>query len=121
MIIKRDYYLNQLIASKHNGLIKIVTGLRRSGKSYLLFHLFGDYLKEQGTPDNHIIKIDLEDRRNASLRDPDALLAHIDSKMVDDKMFSMCLNLKMCSIVTLRLKMLMCMSLEATPGSCLRT
>ena len=47
MIIKREYYLNQLITAKHNGLIKIVTGLRRSGKSYLLFHLFNDYLKEQ--------------------------------------------------------------------------
>lgn len=92
MIIKRDYYLNQLIASKHNGLIKIVTGLRRSGKSYLLFQLFGDYLKEQGTPDDHIIKVDLEDRRNAALRDPDALLAHIDSKMVDDKMYYILLD-----------------------------
>lgn len=92
MIIKRDYYLNQLIASKHNGLIKIVTGLRRSGKSYLLFHLFGDYLKEQGIPDDHIIKVDLEDRRNAALRDPDALLAHIDSKMVDDKMYYILLD-----------------------------
>lgn len=92
MIIKRDYYLNQLIASQHNGLIKIVTGLRRSGKSYLLFHLFGDYLKEQGIPDDHIIKVDLEDRRNAPLRDPDALLAHIDSKMVDDKMYYILLD-----------------------------
>lgn len=92
MIIQRDYYLNQLIASQHNGLIKIVTGLRRSGKSYLLFHLFGDYLKEQGIPDDHIIKVDLEDRRNAPLRDPDALLAHIDSKMVDDKMYYILLD-----------------------------
>ena len=92
MIIKRDYYLNQLIASKHNGLIKIVTGLRRSGKSYLLFHLFGDYLKEQGIPDDHIIKVDLEDRRNAPLRDPDTLLAHIDSKMVDDRMYYILLD-----------------------------
>lgn len=92
MIIKRDYYLNQLIASKHNGLIKIVTGLRRSGKSYLLFHLFGDYLKEQGIPDDHIIKVDLEDRRNAALRDPDVLLAHIDSKMADDKMYYILLD-----------------------------
>lgn len=92
MIIKRDYYLNQLIASQHNGLIKIVTGLRRSGKSYLLFHLFGDYLKEQGIPDDHIIKVDLEDRRNAPLRDPDALLAHIDSKMVDDKIYYILLD-----------------------------
>ncbi len=86
MIIKRDYYLNQLISSRHNGLIKIITGLRRSGKSFLLFHLFQDYLKEQGVSDNHIIKVDLEDRRNVSLRNPDALLAHIDSKITDDKM-----------------------------------
>lgn len=92
MIIKRDNYLNQLIASQHNGLIKVVTGLRRSGKSYLLFHLFGDYLKEQGIPDDHIIKVDLEDRRNAYLRDPDALLAHIDSKMVDRDMYYILLD-----------------------------
>lgn len=87
MVIKRENYLNQLIASKHNGLIKIVTGLRRSGKSYLLFNLYGDYLREQGVSESHIIRVDLEDRRNASLRDPDALLFHIDSKMKDDKMY----------------------------------
>lgn len=92
MVIKRDYYLNQLIASKHNGLIKIVTGLRRSGKSYLLFKLFGDYLKEQGISDDHIIKVDLEDRRNVLLRDPDALLSYIDSKLKDDKMYYILLD-----------------------------
>lgn len=92
MEIKRDNYLNQLIDSRHNGLIKIITGLRRSGKSYLLFHLFVGYLKEQGITDDHIIKVDLEDRRNAQLRDPDALLAHIDSKMVDDKMYYILLD-----------------------------
>lgn len=92
MDIKRDNYLNQLIASRHNGLIKIVTGLRRSGKSYLLFRLFYDYLIEQGISDDHIIKVDLEDRRNVSLRDPDALLAHIDSKMTDDKMYYILLD-----------------------------
>ena len=86
MIIKRDYYLNQLIAGRHNGLIKIITGLRRSGKSYLLFKLFVQYLEEQGVAKDHIIKIDLEDRRNAELRNPDALLAHIDSQIKDDKM-----------------------------------
>ncbi len=86
MVIKRDYYLNQLIAGKHNGLIKIITGLRRSGKSYLLFRLFDSYLREQGVNDDHIIKIDLEDRRNVALRDPDALLAHIDSRIKDDAM-----------------------------------
>lgn len=92
MIVKRDQYLNQLIASKHNGLIKIITGLRRSGKSYLLFNLFGDYLKQQGISESHIIKIDLEDRRNAKLRNPDELLAHIDSKMTDNKMYYILLD-----------------------------
>ncbi|MCM1309552.1 MAG: ATP-binding protein [Bacteroides sp.] len=92
MIIKRDYYLNQLIAGEHNGLIKIITGLRRSGKSYLLFHLFYDYLKNHGIDDKHIIKIDLEDRRNASLRSPDTLLAHIDSRMSDDSMYYILLD-----------------------------
>lgn len=92
MIVKRDYYLNQLIESRHNGLIKIVTGLRRSGKSYLLFHLFYDYLREQGISEDHIIKVDLEDRRKAPLRNPDALLAHIDSKMADDKMYYILLD-----------------------------
>ena len=71
MIIKREHYLKQLIAGQHNGLIKIITGLRRSGKSYLLFKLYADYLKNNGISDNHIIKIDLEDRRNAVLRNPD--------------------------------------------------
>lgn len=92
MIIKRDYYLNQLIESRHNGLIKIITGLRRSGKSYLLFKLFASYLKEQGVDDNHIIKVDLEDRRNISLRNPDALLAHIDSLMKDSDMYYILLD-----------------------------
>lgn len=92
MIIKRDFYLNQLIASKHNGLIKIITGLRRCGKSYLLFKLFDEYLKEQGITEDHIIKVDLEDRRNATLRDPDALLSHIDSQMKDEKMYYILLD-----------------------------
>lgn len=92
MIIKRDYYLNQLIESKHNGLIKIVTGLRRSGKSYLLFKLFAQYLMEQGVEESHIIKVDLEDRRNIALRNPDTLLAHIDSQIKDKEMYYILLD-----------------------------
>lgn len=92
MNIKRDYYLNQLIAGKHNGLIKIITGLRRSGKSYLLFKLFAEHLIDGGVADDHIIRIDLEDRRNVALRDPDALLAHIDSQIKDDDMYYILLD-----------------------------
>ena len=77
MEIKRDIHLQKLIESKHNGMIKIVTGIRRCGKSYLLFNLFCQYLKAEGVDDDHIVKIDLEDRRNKSLRDPDALLEYI--------------------------------------------
>lgn len=65
-------------------MIKIVTGVRRCGKSYLLFNLFGDWLKNQGIDENHIVMVDLEDRRNKELRDPDILLAYIDSRMTDN-------------------------------------
>ena len=86
MIIPRPHYLKKLIDCRHNGLIKIITGIRRCGKSFLLFQLYSSWLKENGIPEDHIIKIDLEDRRNKSLRDPDALLAFIDSKIGDDAM-----------------------------------
>lgn len=92
MIIRRDSYLNQLISSKHNGLIKIITGLRRSGKSYLLFKLFEAHLKEQGVKNNHIIRVDLEDRRNINLRNPDALLSHIDSLIKNEQMYYVLLD-----------------------------
>ncbi len=86
MIIQRDTYLQKLIAKRHNGKIKIVTGIRRCGKSFLLSTLYAGWLKEQGVDNEHIININLEDRRNKPLRDPDALLAYIDSKLTDDKM-----------------------------------
>lgn len=86
MIIQRDTYLQKLIAKQHNGKIKIVTGIRRCGKSFLLSTIYAGWLKEQGVDNKHIININLEDRRNKPLRDPDALLAYIDSKLTDDKM-----------------------------------
>lgn len=92
MIIKRDIHLNRIIARKHNGMIKVITGLRRCGKSYLLFNLFQKHLHESGVDDAHIIKVDLEDRRNQSLRNPDNLLAYIDAKLVDDKMYYVLLD-----------------------------
>jgi predicted AAA+ superfamily ATPase len=95
-VINRDIYLNRLIASKHNGLIKIITGLRRCGKSYLLFKLFKEHLRNVGVDDNHIIQVDLEDRRNKNLRNPDVLLAHIDSKMKDNDMYYILLDEVQC-------------------------
>lgn len=85
--IERDIYLNRLIARRHNRRIKIVTGVRRSGKSFLLFNLFSDWLKSNNVSESHIIKIDLENRRNKTLRDPDNLLDYIDSKMEDKDMY----------------------------------
>ena len=92
MEIKRDLHLNKLIDSKHNGMIKVVTGVRRCGKSYLLFNLFCQHLKEEGIAEDHIIKVDLEDRRNKALRNPDALLSYIDSHMTDKQMYYILLD-----------------------------
>lgn len=86
MEIQRDIHLNRLISSRHNKMIKVVTGLRRCGKSYLLFNIFANFLRNEGVDEAHIIKVNLEDRRNMALRDPDNLLSHIDSKLKDDKM-----------------------------------
>ena len=92
MNINRDIYLQRLIDSRHNHMIKVITGMRRCGKSYLLFHLFAEWLLSEGIPEDHIIKVNLEDRRNKTLRDPDNLLAYIDGKMVDKEMYYILLD-----------------------------
>ena len=84
MRIKRDLYLNRLISRKNNGLIKIVTGVRRCGKSYLLFELFHEYLLDNGVDESHIIEVALDDRTNKRLRDPDNMLDYI-KNMIQDK------------------------------------
>lgn len=85
MIIERNYYLQKLLSKRHNGMIKVLTGARRCGKSFLLFNIFVDALKKEGVDEKHIIKINLEDRRNKELRNPDNLLKYIDSSLIDDK------------------------------------
>ena len=65
--IERQKYLDELISLKENGMIKVITGMRRCGKSYLLFEIFSSYLESNGVESNHIIKIDLEDYKNKSL------------------------------------------------------
>ena len=87
MIIHRDSYLNKLIAHKHNHLIKIITGLRRCGKSYLLFKLFKQHLLENGVLPSHIIEIELDDRLNKKLRDPDNCLEYVRSQIIDQDMY----------------------------------
>lgn len=93
MEIKRDKYLHALIDRMHNGMIKVVTGLRRSGKSYLIFHIFRDYLLSQGVPASHIISVALDERRYCAYRDdPDALLDHIEASMTEDGMYYILLD-----------------------------
>lgn len=91
-MIKRDKYLNQLINKENNGLIKIVTGLRRSGKSYLLFEIFYNYLLEKGIDKSHIISIQLDDLENENLRDPYNMLNYIKSKIIDNDKYYIILD-----------------------------
>ena len=83
MIIKRDKYLQALIDRMHNGMIKIITGIRRSGKSYLVFQIFREYLVNNGVDETHIIAIELDHRKNKQYRNPDVILDYIDSLIVD--------------------------------------
>ena len=85
--IERSAYLQQLIDSRDNGLIKIVTGIRRVGKSYLLKTLFREYLLEQDVAPDHILLIDLEDKKQAAFKDPDYLLDWVNEKMADDEQY----------------------------------
>ena len=87
MIVNRDTYIDQLVRSKGNGLIKIVTGIRRCGKSFLLKKLFRQRLLDDGVQDDHIIIIDMENRKNKPFKDPDYLLDWLDNAMKDDSTY----------------------------------
>ena len=91
-IIKRDTYLSELISLRENGMIKVVTGMRRCGKSYLLFELFVSYLMQQGVPSDHIIKVDLEDFSNLKLRDPNNLYTYVEERLKDDNVHYLLLD-----------------------------
>ena len=90
--IARDKYLRDLINRMNNGMIKVVTGIRRSGKSYLLFKLFYEYLLSQGVLESHIIKIELDQRKNRIYRDPDVILDYIETLIEDDKQYYILLD-----------------------------
>lgn len=87
MEIKRDRYLKKLIDSRQNGFIKVVTGIRRCGKSYLLNVLFYHHLLENGVSDDHIIRIDLEDRMNKEHRNPDTMLRYVHERIKDKDLY----------------------------------
>lgn len=92
MEIKRDRYLNLLISKKHNGLIKVITGMRRCGKSYLLFNLFKDCLLSEGIEKNHIIEIAFDAYENKQFRDPDVLYPYLKEQIKDDGMYYVLLD-----------------------------
>ena len=92
MEIRRDIYLNKLISKKHNGLIKVVTGMRRCGKSYLLFNLFKEYLVNEGVNKNHIIEIAFDSFENRKYRDPEVLFPYLMEKITDKEMYYVLLD-----------------------------
>lgn len=92
MNINRDKYLNDLINRMHNGMIKVVTGIRRCGKSYLIFTIFKNYLLEQGVDENHIISIELDQRKDKKYRNPDAILDFIESSIADEEQYYVLLD-----------------------------
>ena len=90
--IRRDYYLKKLISKKHNGLIKVITGMRRCGKSYLLFTIFRNYLLETGVPVDHIIDMAFDSYENKKYRDPDVLYPHVKNQISDRGMYYILLD-----------------------------
>ena len=92
MEIKRDYYLNKLISKKNNKLIKIVTGIRRSGKSYLLDPIFKNYLLNDGIDENHIIKLELDSIENEEYTDPKKLYEYVMEKVIDNDTYYIILD-----------------------------
>ena len=92
MEIKRDCYLNMLISKEHNGLIKVITGMRRCGKSYLLFTLFKEHLLSEGVGEDHIIEIAFDAFENKRYRDPDVLYPYLKEQIKDDTMYYVLLD-----------------------------
>ena len=90
--MERNLYLDKLIRRKNNGMVKVITGIRRCGKTYLLFELFYAYLLNSGVDKDHIIKIALDDRINKKYRDPDALCEYVHEAIKDDKMYYVLLD-----------------------------
>ncbi len=92
MIIEREQYLNKLISKKENGLIKVITGIRRCGKSFLLFTIFKNYLLENGVDEEHIIEMAFDTFENKKYRDPNLMYPHVKEQLLDDGMYYILLD-----------------------------
>jgi predicted AAA+ superfamily ATPase len=92
MVIRRDIYLNKLISKRHNGLIKVVTGVRRCGKSYLLFELFREYLKNEQVPDDHIIEMAFDAYENKKYQDPEVFFPYLTERINDHDQYYVLLD-----------------------------
>ena len=90
--MNRQLYLDKLIRKKHNRMVKVITGIRRCGKSYLLFELFYNHLLEEGIKEDHVIKLALDDRKNKKYRDPDVLCEYVESCIKDKDMYYILLD-----------------------------
>ena len=92
MEIRRDTYLNKLISKRHNGLIKVITGVRRCGKSYLLFDLFREYLRKSQIPDDHIIEMAFDAYENKKYRDPEIFFPYLAERIIDQDQYYVLLD-----------------------------
>ena len=90
--IERKKYLEELVSLQNNGMIKAITGMRRCGKSFLLFEIFTSYLEKNGVAPDHIIKVDLENYKNRAMRNPDNLYAYVESRIIDGGMYYILLD-----------------------------
>lgn len=90
--LARNKYLEALKVRMHNGMIKVISGIRRCGKSYLVFRIFKNYLLENGVDELHIITIELDQRRNRQYRDPDTILDYIEALIIDKEQYYILLD-----------------------------
>lgn len=97
--IERKKYLEELVSLQNNGMIKAITGMRRCGKSFLLFEIFTSYLEKNGVAPDHIIKVDLENYKNRAMRNPDNLYAYVESRIIDGECTISCWTKYRCLII----------------------
>lgn len=90
--IERKKYLDGLVSLYGNGMIKVITGMRRCGKSYLLFELFASWLRQNGVDDNHLVMVNLEDYENMNMRNPDTLYSYVKTRIVDNELYYIMLD-----------------------------